>query len=265
MSEPTPARPPTPRPAERAKSIAVRGGPASLLPALGHDARADRTDPVLWHLHRGDDVSIVLPTDTGLAAAVHGDSSAALAVTLEITDEAPVRLRQPVRGLLWLTGWLRGLDEAAARARALAITDHGGEVDPRLLDLGHGLGMVRFTPVSVVLSDSEGTHSMSPVTFDAAPADPFCTYETHWLRHLETDHADVMGLLRRHLPPELHESEVRALGLDRHGLRLRVEAADDDHDVRIAFSRSVDTPPHLALELRKLLGCPFLSRFRQDS
>ena len=171
MSEPVPRRPPTPRPAERAKSIAVRGGPASLLPALGHRTQSDRTTPVLWHLHAGDDLSVVLPTDDPLAAGVQGNATAELAVTLEIIDEAPVPLRQPVRGLLWLTGWLRGLDDRTARARALTIADSVTEPDPRLLDLGHGLSMLRFTPASVVLSDSEGTHSLSPVTFDAAVAD----------------------------------------------------------------------------------------------
>ena len=105
MSEPVPRRPPTPRPAERAKSIAVRGGPASLLPALGHRTQSDRTTPVLWHLHAGDDLSVLVPTDDPLAAGVQGNATAELAVTLEIIDEAPVPLRQPVRGLLWLTGW----------------------------------------------------------------------------------------------------------------------------------------------------------------
>lgn len=258
MSEPAPRRPPTPRPAERAKTIAVRGGPAHLLPAIGHDARSEPTSPVLWHLHAGDDVSVVLPTDDPLASGLHGDATAELAVTLEVTDEAPVALRQPVRGLLWLTGWLRGLDDRSARARAVAIADASDDPDPHLLDVGHGLSLLRLTPVSVVVADSEGTHSLSPVTFDAAMPDPLYDYEGRWLRHLEHDHVDVVARLARLLPPELRESRVRPLGLDRCGIRLRVETSDDDHDVRLAFSRSVENPPQLAVELRKLVGCPFL-------
>jgi hypothetical protein len=49
------------------------------------------------------------------------------------------------------------------------------------------------------------------------------------------------------------------LGLDRFGLRLRVEATDTDHDVRIAFSRPVVSAKELAVELRRLVGCPFLA------
>ncbi|EHK88401.1 DUF2470 domain-containing protein [Saccharomonospora azurea] len=257
MSEPVPRRPPTPTPAERARSVAARGGPAHLLPALGHDVTSERTTPELWHLHAGDDVSVVLPTDHPLAAGLHGEASAELAVTMEITDEAPVPLRQPVRGLLWLTGWLRGLDPQTARAKAVSIAEHTAEPDPRLLDVGHGLTLLRLTPASVVVADSEGTHSLSPITFGAAAPDPLYDYEGRWLRHLEHRHADVVLRLSRLLPPELRDGRVRPLGLDRWGLRLRVETSGDDHDVRLSFSRSVDNPPQLAVELRKLAGCPF--------
>ncbi|EID54192.1 DUF2470 domain-containing protein [Saccharomonospora xinjiangensis] len=262
MSQPVPRRPPAPRPAERAKTIAVRGGPAHLLPAVGHDARDERTSPLLWHLHAGDDVSIVLPTGSPLASGLHGEATAELAVTLEITDESPLPLRQRVRGLLWLTGWLRGLDHRATRARAVAMAETAAEPE-RLLDVGHGLSLLRFTPVSVTLADSEGTHSLSPVTFDAAVPDPLHDYEDRWLRHLEHEHSDLVSRLSRLLPTELRDGRIRPLGLDRHGLRLRVEGEGDDHDVRLAFSRAVENPPQLAVELRKLAGCPFHHAPRQ--
>ena len=77
-------------------------------------------------------------------------------------------------------------------------------------------------------------------------------------RHLESDHSDVVGQLAKHLPANLREDRIRPLGLDRFGLRLRVESDTGDHDVRLAFSRSVDSPLQLAMELRRLVGCPFL-------
>ncbi|WP_197319457.1 DUF2470 domain-containing protein [Saccharomonospora sp. NB11] len=257
MSEPVPRRPATPTPAERARSIAARGGPAHLLPALAGHSTSERTTPALWHLHSGDDVSIALPADDPLAVGLRGEASAELAVTLEITDQSPVSLRQPVRGLLWLTGWLRGLDRDTARAKAVSIAESSAEPDPRLLDVGHDLALLRLTPATVVVSDSEGTHSLSPVTFGAASPDPLSDYEGRWLRHLEHRHGDVVLRLTRLLPPELRDGRVRPLGLDRCGLRLRVETAGDDHDVRLAFSRSVANTPQLAMELRKLVGCPF--------
>jgi hypothetical protein len=132
--------------------------------------------------------------------------------------------------------------------------------DPGLLDVGHGLTMLRLTPSSLVLADAEGTHSLRPHMFSAASPDPFHGYEAQWLRHLESDHADVVEQLARHLPEELRAGRIRPLGLDRFGLRLRVEQDGGDHDVRLAFSRSVTSPPQLAMELRRLVGCPFLRR-----
>jgi hypothetical protein len=67
-------------------------------------------------------------------------------------------------------------------------------------------------------------------------------------------------MLTRLLPETLRGGNVRPLGLDRYGLRLRVEAAGGDHDVRLAFSGPVDTPQGLAIELRRMVGCPFLAR-----
>lgn len=279
MSEPLPQQPPTPRPAERAKTIAVRGGPAALIPALGprvgpgtggsgaHDAardsaahgdRDERVRPALWHLHTGDDVSVLLPDDDPLVvSALQGTGE--LAMTLEVTDLAPLPLRQPVRGLLWLTGWLRAVDARSARTRAVTITEQHS--DSRILDLGHGLTMLRLTPVSVVLADAEGSHSLSTVTFDAAQPDPFHGHEHAWLEHLnDRADADIVGALTRHLPEELRGGTVLPLGLDRQGLRLRVETADEDHDVRLPFSRSVETPPHLSTELRGLVGHPYPQR-----
>ncbi len=40
---------------------------------------------------------------------------------IELTDTAPVALRRPIRGLLWITGWLRALDPEPARRVALEL------------------------------------------------------------------------------------------------------------------------------------------------
>jgi hypothetical protein len=115
-----------------------------------------------------------------------------------------------------------------------------------------------------VLADAEGTHSLRPHMFSAATPDPLARYETTWLRHLEHEHADVVAELARHVPEELRGGRIRPLGLDRFGLRLRVETEHEDHDVRLAFARPVSNPSELAGELRRLVGCPFLARRRQD-
>ncbi|OLF10741.1 DUF2470 domain-containing protein [Actinophytocola xanthii] len=249
-------RPPIPGPAERARTIAARG-PASLLPPLpglppvATDPRPDRVAPLLHYVHQDASVSVLLPDDHPLA------TGAPVITMVEMVDMAPVPLREPVRGLLWITGRIRALPEATARA--LAVDLAALRPDPRLLDLGHGATLCCLEPLSLVVADADGTHPLTPDEFAAAEADPFCDQEAGWLRHLEVSHTDVLHTLRRHLPDHLRGGHLRPLGLDRYGLRLRVEAIEGDHDVRLAFERPIATLEELSAELRRMVGCPFLA------
>ncbi|GAB2999020.1 DUF2470 domain-containing protein [Saccharothrix stipae] len=247
-------RPPAPHPAERARTIAARGGRAALLPSGGTE---NRITPVLHHVHPSGAATIVLPDRHPLVEAARRTE---LTTMLEVADQAPVQLREPVRGLLWITGWLRTLTAEQAREAALEVAE--ARPDPRLLDVGHGASALRLSPASLVVADAEGTTSLRPELFAQAEPDPFAAHEDHWLRHLELSHRDVVGLLAQHLPDDLKGGHVRPLGLDRFGLRLRVEMTDQDHDVRIAFSQPVGTAQELAGELRRLMGCPFLAQRR---
>ena len=53
---------------------------------------------------------------------------------------------------------------------------------------------------------------------------------------------------------------MRPLGVDRFGLRLRVEAPDTDHDVRLAFPDSAATPEELREQVNQLVACPMRAR-----
>jgi hypothetical protein len=224
---------------------------------VGNAADAERIEPHLHHVHPDGTVTALLPDDHPLVALATGDEVAAM---VELADRAPVALREPVRGLLWITGWLTVLDEEDARRAVLDVAEE--RPDTRLLDVGYGVSALRLVPVSLVLADGEGTCSVRPAEFGAAQPDPFCRQEDHWLRHLELAHRDVVGMLTRLLPEHLRGGHVRPLGLDRYGLRLRVETADADHDVRLAFSEPVDTPGALGAQLRRMVGCPFLNQPR---
>lgn len=271
----TTRRPPCPGAADRARTIAARGGRATLLRSAGgppatdadnndddnnddqDEPDADRVEPHLHHVHADGTVTVLLADDHPLVARTEDDELAAM---VELADRAPVALREPVRGLLWITGWLRRLAGDDARQAVLGVADE--RPDSRLLDVGYGVSVLRLAPVSLVLADGEGTSSLRPGEFGAATPDPFCKHEDHWLRHLELAHRDVVGMLTRLLPDHLRGGHVRPLGLDRYGLRLRVETADADHDVRLAFSEPVDTPGALGVQLRRLVGCPFLNQAR---
>ncbi|MGH4022986.1 MAG: DUF2470 domain-containing protein [Pseudonocardiaceae bacterium] len=242
--------------AERARSIAQRGGSATVLPGSG----SSRLVPLQHHVGSGGDTLVVLPEEHSVIIAARAAPRHELPAMVELADNAPVSLRQPVRGLLWITGWLRPLDPDAARAAAVTMAER--RPDPRLLDIGHGARVLRLHAASIVLADGEGTESVPPEEFTRAAPDPFCGFERAWLRHLEDGHPDVFSQLLRHIPASLRHpaARVRPLGLDRFGLRLRVEVDSADRDIRLCFSRPVMDTGDLGREIKQLLGCPFLSR-----
>jgi len=242
-------RPPAPAPAERARSAALRGGPAALVGTGSPVAR-----PLAHHVRADGSAVLVLPDDAVVLGQVRAAPRCGLAVMLELTDPAPVDLREPVRGLLWITGWVQVPDPASARRLAAHVADLAPH--PALLDVGHCATLLRMVPGSVVLSDAEGSAALTPVELAAARPDPFCRAEAHWLTHLEQAHPEVLGALARHLPPALRDAagaRVRPLGVDRCGIRLRVETPDLDHDVRLAWQRDAHTPDELGEQLDLLV------------
>ncbi|MGQ0577252.1 MAG: DUF2470 domain-containing protein [Pseudonocardia sp.] len=247
-------RPPAPSHAERARSAVARGGTAALVGTGCPIAR-----PLVHHVRADGSAVLVLDDAAPVLDRVRAAERSGLAVMLEIADPAPVDLREPVRGLVWVTGWLNLPDAASARRLAVHVADV--RPHPALLDVGSGCTLLRLVPGSIVLADAEGTAALTPVELAAARPDPFCRVEQQWLAHLEQAHPEVLRALARHLPPGLRDvagARVRPLGVDRCGLRLRVETAERDHDVRLAWQRDALTQDELRAQLALLVhaGCP---------
>lgn len=256
-------RPAAPPAAERARSIASRGGQAAL---VGLD-QTQRIAPLFHHVHPDGTAVLLLTDDHPLLECVRSGPRHGLPAMLELTDHAPVALREPVRGLLWISGWLSEPGPTYARRLACEVAEE--RPHPALLDLGFGSAMLRLRPGSAVLADAEGTAPLAPERLAAATPDPFCRLEHQWLRHLEEAHPDLFMQLERHLPDSLRGRpgfRIRPLGLDRLGLRLRIEAlfspgagaavAQGDHDVRLAFQEPADTRDQLRTQIGLLIGCP---------
>ena len=242
-------RPPAPTAAERARSITARTSSAAALVGTG----VAIARPLTQHVHADGSAVLVLAGDEPVVERVALEPSA----MLELADPAPVDLREPVRGLLWITGRLSAVDPARARRIAVGLAER--RPDPALLEIGYGAVLVRLTPHSVVLSDAEGTAALAPLDLAAAVPDPFCQHEHRWLRHLEQRHPEVFPALLRHLPTALRDARevrVRPLGVDRCGLRLRIEHGDVDHDVRIAWEHPIGTLEELRTQFHRLVGCP---------
>jgi len=246
-----------PTTAERIRSTSVRASGA----LLGIEGAEPLTTP-LHHLLADGSFAVAVPVDC--------EADGAQAV-LELADYAPLPLREPVRSLVWIRGRLhqvplpivRGLlDGIAAQDPNPALlqvqTLESGPVaggDTRYL-------LARLNIESVVVTDATGAEAVDVRALLAARPDPFCAFESCWIRHLDTAHRDVVARLAARLPARLRRGDVRPLGVDRYGVRLRVESADGDRDVRLPFRAPVDDVTGLSQAIRVLMGCPFVNGLR---
>lgn len=244
-----------PSTAERMRSASARASDAVLAIA--------GSDPVATSLHhlRTDGTAVVAaPLDCAAAALAWQAGPGGLPAVLELTDFAPLALREPVRSIVWLRGTLTAVSGRSERDLADAVAAENP--DPALLDVGHGATLLRLHLESAVVADSSGAESVPIDELLTAEPDPFWGVETGWLQHLEEDHADLVEMLAGRLPSSLRTGRVRPLGIDRYGVRLRIEAADGDRDVRMDFAEPVSDALGLSRALRILVGCPFVNGMR---
>lgn len=243
-----------PTTAERIRSTCLRANGALLA--------VEGAEPVSTPLHH-------LLGDGSFAVAVSCDAAVPAAgaqAVLELADYAPLPLREPVRSLVWIRGRLQRVPLRAVREVLDLIARE--EANPALLQVqtptsGPAVeGDPRYTLLrleieSVVVTDATGAETVSVAALLQARPDPFCTLESCWIKHLDTAHRDVVARMASQLPARLRRGDVRPLGLDRYGVRLRVETADGDRDVRLPFREPVDDVAGLSRAIRVLMGCPF--------
>ena len=134
--------------------------------------------------------------------------------------------------------------------------------NPDLLEVGSNDLLLLLVVESVVVADAKGAEAVRIGALLGAQPDPFCELESAWIRHLDSDHPEVISRLAGKLPPTLRTGRARPLGLDRYGIRLRIEGPDEDHDVRLPFAAPVHDVVGLGRAIRMLMGCPFVNGLR---
>ena len=254
-----------PTTAERIRSACARGGGA-MLAVEGIDPAAT---PV-HHLLDDGSFAITVPAHGLLAGMAVAAGTAGVQAVLEMTDYAPLPLREPVRSLVWIRGRLHHIPSADVSGLLDLIATENP--NPALLQVNTGVteathgdtpyALMRLEVDTVVVADSTGAESVGLSTLLDAQPDPFCALESCWLQHLESAHREVVDRLANRLPTPLRRGRVRPLGLDRYGVQLRVENEDGDHDVRLPFAKPVDDVTGLSQAIRILMGCPFLNGLR---
>jgi hypothetical protein len=239
-----------PTTAERIRSACVRAGGAMLA--------VEGVEPIsspVHHLLDDGSFAITVPGDDLLGGMVLGAGTAGVQAVLEMTDYAPLPLREPVRSLVWIRGRLHAVPvgEVAALLDLIAVENP----NPALLQVNSD--SVADTRYALMRLEIE---SVGVSTLLGASPDPFCAMESCWLQHIESAHREVVDRLATRLPMPLRRGRVRPLGLDRYGMQLRVEGDDGDHDVRLPFAKPVDDVTGLSQAIRILMGCPFLNGLR---
>ncbi|WP_380281484.1 DUF2470 domain-containing protein [Kitasatospora purpeofusca] len=162
----------------------------------------------------GSRLRLRAPLDAPLTVAAAREQDG-LAVVLDLTDIAPVAVRDRVRGRLTLAG----------RLHLAHLADDGLSVHLRL-DVAHA-----------VLSTPYGTTAITGADLAAAAPDPLARYEAGLLTHLADGHPDALAVLTRLIDPALLAAHpaVRPLALDRYGLVLRLDHPHGHRDVRLVF------------------------------
>lgn len=198
-------------------------------------------------------VYVVVAADGTVDRLARADADGRLPGMVVVTDICPVSVRDRVRGTLWLTGWLAPVPAADSRAVLLELA--GIRPVECLLDVGQDASLLQLDLHDVILSDGTGTADVPAAEFCAATPDPLLHDETMALRHLDDAHRDVLDELVQRLPdPPPGRCWVRPLGLDSHGLTLRVDEHGGCRDVRVPFDRPLTHADELARAVAALRG-----------
>jgi hypothetical protein len=216
--------------AERARTVLAAAASASV---LWDDGRVD-----LLGCHHDDplgDVILTLESTSTLVKSARAAVGGNPAVTLQLTELCAVNARQRVRARVTLGGRLSvrpdpGLSENSVRL------------------------LIRVDSATV----EEGSdHYRVPIEeYHEAEPDPLHSGAAEQLQHLAAHHPDAISVLSRlcHREAMIGVTRVLPVALDRYGIVLRVERIRDHRDVRLPFTRRVDTGAEAAAEMRLLLA-----------
>ena len=234
-------QPPT---AERARTIAARPGASLHLLGLGVCQ--------LWGATTTDagDVLLVVPTDGAITAALRTSPLGDIPVRLTVTDRTPFPVPHPVRGLVQLSGWVQDVAEYDVTRLVLDFAD----VSPcdSLFDVGLSATLLRLDLAEVHLEEAGGTTDVAPADFLAARPDAVSRAETELM---VAQCAALLRLATRVQRRVGRHDHVRLLGLDRFGVRYRVQSRSGCYDLRVPYDRPLDGPAGFGDAVADLLSC----------
>ncbi|MGY1887401.1 MULTISPECIES: DUF2470 domain-containing protein [unclassified Blastococcus] len=230
--------------AERARTVAVRSA-ASL-----HVAGVGSCQVLAATTTADGDVLLVVPTDGGVMTALRSSPLGDVPARLTVADRAPLPLRHPVRGLVQLTGWLVPVSEQDAPQLVLDFADSSpAEV---LFEVGLGAALVRLDLAEVELEESGTRAEVDPDDFRAARPDVVSGAEIDLMAQQAAALSRLTGRVQHWAG---RHDDVRLLGLDRFGVRFRVQGRNGCYDLRVPFTEALDDVDGFAAAVDHLLTC----------
>ncbi|MFH0518618.1 DUF2470 domain-containing protein [Streptomyces sp. M41] len=153
-------------------------------------------------------------------------------IRLELTDVAPIPVRDRLRARVTLTG-------------LLAAPYDPESTESTCMEFGQ-----------CVLEDATGRAYVTLHELQATEPDPLATSEAGMLTHLVDDHPEMVPLLLRLVRPLPRSGMLRALpvAIDRYGLTLRLEHPRTHRDVRLPFNKPVRHIDHVGPQIHALLA-----------
>jgi hypothetical protein len=230
--------------AERARTIAAR--PAASLHGLGIGICQ------LWGAATTDagDVLLVVPTDGAVTTALRTSPVGDVPARLTVTDRTPFPLPHPVRGLVQLSGWVTPVAEYDVTRLVLEFAD--ALPCDSLFDVGLSATLLRLDLAEVQLEEAGGTTDVDPEDFLSARPDAVSRAENE----LMAAQCEALIRLATRVQRRVgHHDHVRLLGLDRFGVRYRVQGRGGCYDLRVPFAEPLDGPAGFAAAVERLLSC----------
>ncbi|UUN25808.1 DUF2470 domain-containing protein [Streptomyces sp. FIT100] len=234
--------------AERVRTLVEYNASVSLTLPGARDHGPGFWEPAARTVTPEGDVVLLVPWDSPTARAAAYAQDDDLTCVMEITDVAPVAMRQRIRGRAWLAGWLtavrnedrdRCVELLAERHPVQAVLESDGD-RPAWMP-------VRLEVGEISVDDLWGTGCVEPEELARTEPDPIARHEAELLQHLHSAHSDqVRGLCTllgdRAAGAEVHAAvrDVVPVALDRFGLRVRLTEADRrTFDARFDFPEPV--------------------------
>jgi hypothetical protein len=235
---------PQPPAAERARTVAARPAASLFCSGLGISQ--------LWGATTtsSGDVLLVVPADGAVTSALEESPLGDIPARLTVTDRCALPLRHPVRGLVELSGWLAPVPEDDVARLLLDFVD--AYPCDSLFDVGLSATLVRLDLAEVLLEEAGVSTDVDPEDFASARPDPVSAAETELMaaqrRPLDRLTARVQRWAGR-------SDDVRLLGLDRFGVRFRVQSSRGCYDLRVPFVAPLAGPEGFSGALEELFTC----------